>query len=438
LRCIEKHPDCAFVSGGYRRIDEAGVVIEEPTPARIEKDHYLAFLGGNYVGMHGAVLYQRKFLTDSGGFCTSLPACEDYELYLRLARIHPVLCHDALVAEYRTYGSSMSANTTFMLATVLKVLRSQRKHLMKDRRRIEAYLTGVRYWKNLYAQEFVTQLFPSLAGGEFVKVVSGVLSMSRYAPKQFWRLTLRRGARAVLPTAILRLLARMRGYAYCPPVGRIRFGDMRRVTPISEWFGFERGLPIDRYYIERFLAGHSGDIRGRVLEMGDPNYTRQFGGDRVTQSDVLHVSEGNPLATFVGDLTCAEDIPSNTFYCVIVTQTLHLIYDIRAALATLYRILTPDGVLLLTVPGISQISRDQWKKSWCWSFTSLSIRRLLEEFFPAECVEVKSHGNVLAATAFLQGVATGELKSSELDFHDPHYEVLITGRASKPPSEGQS
>ena len=438
LRCFEKHPDCAFVSGGYRRIDEAGVGVEEPTPAHIENDHYLAFLRGNYVGMHGTVLYQRQFLTASGEFCTSLPACEDYELYLRLARTHPVHCHDAVVAEYRSYEASMSADVPFMLSTVLKVLRSQRKYLKKDRRRFEAYRAGVRYWKELYSKEFVTRLSPGLTRGEFVKVVLGVLSMSRHAPKQFWRLALRRGARAILPTPALRLLARLRRYPYYPPVGRIRFGDLRRVTPISVLFGFDRGLPIDRYYIERFLADYSDDIRGRVLEIGDPNYTRQFGGDRVTKSDVLHISERSPLATIVGDLTCAGHIPSKSFDCVIVSQTLHLIYDVRPALGTLYRILKPNGVLLLTVPGVSQISQDQWRKSWYWSFTSLSIRQLLEEFFPAEDIEVESHGNVLAATAFLQGIATSELERNELDFRDPHYEMLITVRASRPLSEGES
>jgi hypothetical protein len=117
---------------------------------------------------------------------------------------------------------------------------------------------------------------------------------------------------------------------------------------------------------------------------------------------------------------------------------LHLIYDVRAALGTLYRILKPNGVLLVTVPGVSQISKDQWGKSWYWSFTSLSIRYLFEEVFPAECVEVESYGNVLTATAFLQGIATSELERTELDFHDPHYEVLITARASKPTTNGES
>jgi SAM-dependent methyltransferase len=211
----------------------------------------------------------------------------------------------------------------------------------------------------------------------------------------------------------------------------VRFGSLRRLTPISRTFGFDRGLPIDRYYIERFLSAHAADIGGHVLEIGDDTYTRQFGGDRVKKSDVLHVSEGNPKATIVGDLTCATHIPSDRFDCVIFTQTLHLIYDARGALQTLHRILKPGGVLLATFPGISQISDERWRESWHWAFTQLSARRLFEEIFPQNvCVEVC--GNVLAAIAFLHGLAAEELRQDELDYRDAHYQVSILVRAVKP------
>ncbi len=239
--------------------------------------------------------------------------------------------------------------------------------------------------------------------------------------------------RRTLPVHVRRWLrAQQQSHEYCPPVGWVRFGNWRRVTPISRQFGFDRGLPVDRYYIENFLARHANDIRGRVLEIGDNSYTRKFGGDRVTKSDVLHVAETNPEATIFADLTCADHIPSDTFDCFILTQTLHLIYDVRAALLTLYRILKPGGVVLATFPGISQISNDEWGDSWYWSFTSLSAQRLFEEVFPSANVKVETHGNVLAATAFLQGLATEELRQEELDHRDRSYEVIITVRAMKP------
>ncbi|MGH7348947.1 MAG: methyltransferase domain-containing protein [Candidatus Rokuibacteriota bacterium] len=221
-------------------------------------------------------------------------------------------------------------------------------------------------------------------------------------------------------------------YQYDPPVAWVRFGDLRRTRPIGRDYGYDRGRPIDRYYIERFLSHHAPDIRGRVLEVGDATYTRQFGADRVEISDVLHVDEANPGATIVGDLTSADHIPSGTFDCFILTQTLQLIYDVPAALQTAYRILKPGGVLLVTVPGISQISSDEWGPTWYWAFTALSARCLFEEAFPKEQVEVEAHGNVLAATAFLQGLATEELRKEELDYSDRAYEMLITVRAVKP------
>jgi SAM-dependent methyltransferase len=241
-------------------------------------------------------------------------------------------------------------------------------------------------------------------------------------------------ARRTLPPPIRRWLwAKWTGTDYCPPTGWVRFGSLRRTNPISEHWGLERGLPVDRYYIEQFLSAHALDIGGRVLEVADNVYTRQFGGQRVIQSDILHIEEGNPKATIVGDLACADHIPSDTFDCVILTQTLQVIYDVRAVLKTVYRILKPGGVVLVTVPGISQISRydmDRW--GYFWSFTSLSARRLFEEIFPPTGVDVATFGNVLSAIALLHGIVTQELRQKELDHMHSNYEVTIGVRAVKP------
>jgi peptidoglycan/xylan/chitin deacetylase (PgdA/CDA1 family) len=215
------------------------------------------------------------------------------------------------------------------------------------------------------------------------------------------------------------------------PFGQVDFGSLRRVHPVGRRFGLDRGTPVDRHYIEQFLDHHRADIHGRVLEIGDRTYTRRFGGDRVAQSDVLHVSPGDPTATIVADLADAAHVPSNAFDCIILTQTLQLIYDVDAAVATLHRILKPGGVLLATCPGVTQTYDGDWGAVWCWSFTSVSARRLFTDAFGGERVTVASHGNVLAATAFLHGLAKEELADAELEFQDPGYDVTITIRAMK-------
>jgi SAM-dependent methyltransferase len=240
---------------------------------------------------------------------------------------------------------------------------------------------------------------------------------------------LRAMLRRVLPVRARRRVAQLLVW---PPIGRVHFGALRRLEPISRAWGSDRGVPIDRYYIERFLAANAGHIRGRVLEIKDDLYTTRFGRGRVSRSDILHPEAGNPAATLVADLTRGDHLPSDAFDCIILTQTLHLIYDVRAALSTVYRILAPGGVLLTTVSGISKISRedmDRWGHSW--SFTTRSARLLFEESFPPANVHVEAHGNVLAAVAFLHGLSSGELRREELDYHDPDYQVLIAVRAVK-------
>jgi SAM-dependent methyltransferase len=209
-------------------------------------------------------------------------------------------------------------------------------------------------------------------------------------------------------------------------------GDLRRTTPIDPNWGFERGTPIDRVYVERFVGGHRADIRGRVLEIAAPDYTSRFGSG-VTHVDILMAEEGNPQATIVADLTDAPQIPDDAFDCAIVTQTLQFVYDVRAALATLHRILVPGGVLLATVPGITKISppEDEVWGEW-WHYTARSARRLAEEAFGEGNVEVEAFGNVLSATGFLYGLAAADLKPEELEARDRLYEVVIGIRAVKP------
>ncbi|MFM9377991.1 class I SAM-dependent methyltransferase [Gordonia sp. VNK21] len=214
-----------------------------------------------------------------------------------------------------------------------------------------------------------------------------------------------------------------------PRIGKVRFGDLRRLEPVCREYGYLRGGPVDRHYIEDFLGRHGELITGRVLEIGERTYTERFGSD-VTGSDMLHVHDV-PEATYVADLTDAPVIPDDRYDAVIITQTLQFIYDVPAAVATLHRILKPGGVVLCTLPGISQISDPVWGPTWYWSFTELSAQRLFDTAFGAAGVTVRTAGNVLAATAFLQGLAAGELTSAELAVTDPEYPMIITVAARK-------
>ncbi|HUG43776.1 MAG TPA: methyltransferase domain-containing protein, partial [Acidobacteriota bacterium] len=135
----------------------------------------------------------------------------------------------------------------------------------------------------------------------------------------------------------------------------------------------------------------------------------------------------------IGDLTDASHIQSETFDCIILTQTLQTIFDVTAAVRTVHRILKPGGVALVTIPGISQISRyDMERWGYYWSFTTQSAEKLFGAAFPRDHLQIQTYGNVLAAIAFLHGLASQELDSKELEYADPDYQLLITVRAVRP------
>jgi SAM-dependent methyltransferase len=204
---------------------------------------------------------------------------------------------------------------------------------------------------------------------------------------------------------------------------------LRRTSPLSANWGHDRGTPIDRIYIEEFLRGHREDIRGHVLEIRDSRYTERFGTD-VTARDVLDLDAGNPAATIVADLAAADAVPDDTFDCFILTQTLQYVSNPPASVCHAHRILRPGGVLLATVPSIIRVDADTPKIDR-WRFTEVSGLELFGEPFGSDQVQVSCAGNVLAAIAFLTGMAAEELDPAKLAVQDPDFPVVIFVRAVK-------
>jgi peptidoglycan/xylan/chitin deacetylase (PgdA/CDA1 family)/glycosyltransferase involved in cell wall biosynthesis len=213
----------------------------------------------------------------------------------------------------------------------------------------------------------------------------------------------------------------------------IDWGDLDRLEPFSTIWGWERCTSIDRYYIHKFLDGNRLDIQGRVLEIKDAGYTSRFGDDRVEVGDVLDINPANKSATIIADLSRGESIPSDAFDCFILTQTIHIIYDVKGALAHAYRILKPGGVLLCSLPSTCRVNYEEGLDAGdYWRFTEASVRRLFAEIFPPEAFEVFVHGNVMACVAFLEGLAAEEIASDVLDQTDPWHPLLFCVRGVKP------
>ena len=198
--------------------------------------------------------------------------------------------------------------------------------------------------------------------------------------------------------------------------------------PLSDSWGFDRGTPIDRYYIEAFLAGHADEIRGRVLEIKSDAYTARF-GHNVEARDVLDIDAANPNATIVGDLTNSAAMPADRFDCIILTQTLQFVYDVQSAVANVHTMLRARGTALVTVPSTSRIAPRYGQDTDYWRFTPASCRRLFGDVFGDQNVTVEPLGNVGAAVAFLRGAALEEVPRATLDYADADFPVIIAVRA---------
>jgi SAM-dependent methyltransferase len=206
-------------------------------------------------------------------------------------------------------------------------------------------------------------------------------------------------------------------------------GTIRKTKPLSDHYGRDRGTPVDRYYIEHFLAAERAAIRGGVLEVLNRDYTLRF-GSAVESSDILDIDPDNPDVTIVSDLAAADAVPTDSFDCFILTQTLQYIYDLRAAIGHAHRILRPGGTLLCTMPVVSRIDRRELESEY-WRLTAASCLRLFGDVFSLDGIAVRARGNVLAAVAFLIGMAAEELSARELEQDDPFFPVVVTVRATK-------
>jgi SAM-dependent methyltransferase len=211
-------------------------------------------------------------------------------------------------------------------------------------------------------------------------------------------------------------------------LGPMRWGSFRRFEPASRVFGFDRGKPIDRVYIEHFLRLHAQAIHGDVLEIGDNHYTRMFGSD-VGRSVVLAGSAAD-TECYQGDLANPESLSGiGKFDCIIATQVLNFIFDLDNAMRGLKSLLKENGVVLVTLAGFVSVSRyDAQRWGDFWRFSDMSTKELFKRHFGKE-IEVISFGNLISATAMLHGLAAEELQREEIFHADPDYQLLIAVKA---------
>ncbi|MFQ5668582.1 MAG: hypothetical protein ACE5I7_19425 [Candidatus Binatia bacterium] len=206
------------------------------------------------------------------------------------------------------------------------------------------------------------------------------------------------------------------------------WGNLRRTQPFSLDFGFDRGTPIDRYYVEKFFEQNRAHIRGDVLEIQVSTYTRRDGHDVHVAHSVDINSSVAP--TIVCDLASSDGVlPNERYDCFLLPSTPQHLRSLELSMRHALRVLKPGGVILATcaafVPLIPD-GPDYWRNS------AAGWAEIVQQAWSGCEVKVQSYGNCLAVVAAMLGLAIEELTPEELDVNDPRYPVVVTLWCRKP------
>ena len=216
----------------------------------------------------------------------------------------------------------------------------------------------------------------------------------------------------------------------------LRDYDQRRY-PLSSSMGFDRGHPIDRYYIHKFLRSNLPTNPCRVLEFGDSLLSRSLmHRDSIVDTAIYrHNATGSfQEKKLLLDLATSESISlRNTYDIIICTQVLMCVPDPHQALVNLHSLLKPNGVLIGSISSscspISYYDYSRW--GYYWTGTDQYLQKLfLLTSFKAEVVQ--SFGSFYTARAFLDGLCSDDLDINLLSSHDPEYPIVTCFLARVP------
>ncbi len=355
VNCLVTQPTVAFVSGGHMVFIEENEelwLIQKTIPS----EHYMHFLMSNYIGMHAAVMY-RNWAFNSIRFDTSLKVCEDYDMYLNLSRLYPVLHHQHLLAVYRIHDSNMSGNLSFMLENVLKVLQRQEKYLLNTQLR-NSYQQGIRNWIEWYTGKIYDRMINNSGKPEN----ADLQALEKFNPNLLVQYFHKHKERN-------------------PSVWKKGFSFVKSIIPFIGIVPSAEDLHATEYKISHeFLRLNRNLIKGSVLEVDGNENTYRYGGLKVKISSVISLKE-----------ICTDPFLNDKYDCILLIMKLHLSKNFHQIIEGLFHALKNDGNLLLTVKGISNISTKGDDESGSMLFTEASVKQLLNDKFGLQNTSISSH-----------------------------------------------
>jgi glycosyltransferase involved in cell wall biosynthesis len=188
LAAFAAHPECGFVYGTSRVIDAGGAELPRPPRAPVPDASYRTFLEGKAMVPPSCGMFRRAAVDAVGGFRQERVPTEDYDFYLRVARRHPIHCHDRLVTEYRRHAGNASGNIpTRMIRSAHATLEEQRREIAGDAALEAAIERGRSHWAGVFAPGLPYELRGHLRRGRLGPALDTLGLLLRHDPRALAR-----------------------------------------------------------------------------------------------------------------------------------------------------------------------------------------------------------------------------------------------------------
>jgi glycosyltransferase involved in cell wall biosynthesis len=181
LAAFARNPECAMAYGSFNRISARGAHLSTSTLPTTTTDHYAHFLTRNPIVLHAA-LFRRQAVERAGGFIAEDWLAADYDLYLRVLRDAPAVCHGEVVGERRIHAGQASRSDAPMLRSALRVHARQWLHAKRDPARKSAFLIGRKHYQHWFGERLVTETHLAGMQGQWSTVLARLATLARYYP----------------------------------------------------------------------------------------------------------------------------------------------------------------------------------------------------------------------------------------------------------------
>jgi glycosyltransferase involved in cell wall biosynthesis len=174
VNSLREHPECAFVSGHQQMVSADKQPLPTPLVVCVKQDNYRAFLDYNYICTVGQVMFRRSIFATEPGFDSGVPGCDDAEIYMRIAKDHPVYCHDEIILQHRVHGSNTSGNRAMMLRSMSIIYQRHLEYVQGNPELERLCRQGIELCRRFLAKELKRQRHARLKSNGLVQSVLNV------------------------------------------------------------------------------------------------------------------------------------------------------------------------------------------------------------------------------------------------------------------------